>query len=314
MCVLLVYYISVVRRSLRVNMSMKLYEIRYLRDEIINEGVLDRVPARYRKIVGGLVAALMLSAPQQTTDNKEVLQNRAHDAAQAVQAFNPDQYDDLISSLKRIQPIVNAPLKDKANIEFGPLIDHISKMTPKQLAQELESTESGWVQHKVDDKHLMMRPTELKKAEYAIEFFVNKGMNRSAAIGLIGGFIQESRLNEKAVNSQSGAYGIAQWLGDRKEGVPDTFHGQLEHVWKELQTRPHSSTYKMLQRANTLGRLVYASNRYERFEGWKQGGRGDLAGTEHGLRTEYIRLLAELYGKDDEASKKIASSKPLQRT
>jgi hypothetical protein len=68
----------------------------------------------------------------------------------------------------------------------------------------------------------------------------------------------------------------------------------------------------MLARANSLGRLVYAANRYERFKGWKQGGRGDLTGTEHGDRTEYIKLLAKMFGKGDEVAEKIADAKPLQ--
>ena len=76
----------------------------------------------------------------------------------------------------------------------------------------------------------------------AMEFFQSKGLKPHQAAGLVGNLIRESSLNPNAVNSTSKAYGIAQWLGDRKKklfskyGNKPTFDQQLEFVWEELNS------------------------------------------------------------------------------
>ena len=50
----------------------------------------------------------------------------------------------------------------------------------------------------------------------AMEFLQSKGLKNHQAAGLVGNLIRESRLNPKAENKSSKAFGIAQWLGDRK--------------------------------------------------------------------------------------------------
>lgn len=46
------------------------------------------------------------------------------------------------------------------------------------------------------------------------------GATPQAAAGILGVLQLESRLDPKSVNSSSGATGLAQWLGDRKDKLP----------------------------------------------------------------------------------------------
>ena len=53
----------------------------------------------------------------------------------------------------------------------------------------------------------------------AVQYFVDRGMTPYGAIGLVGNLYRESNLSPDSVNSSSGAYGIAQWLGSRKRDL-----------------------------------------------------------------------------------------------
>lgn len=70
--------------------------------------------------------------------------------------------------------------------------------------------------------------------------------------GLIGNLIQESNLNPDIVNKSSGAYGLAQWLGNRKKalfkkyGNNPTFDQQLEFIWEELNTTERNAFLHLL--------------------------------------------------------------------
>lgn len=90
----------------------------------------------------------------------------------------------------------------------------------------------------------------------AMEFFQSKGLNAHQAAGIVGNLLGESNLNPEAVNPTSKAYGIAQWLGDRKKkliakyGNKPTFEQQLEFVWEELNSSEKSAYNKLLQTKN----------------------------------------------------------------
>lgn len=87
----------------------------------------------------------------------------------------------------------------------------------------------------------------------AMNFFQSKGLSAYHAAGIVGNLIGESNLNHTAVNKSSGAYGIAQWLGNRKKklfseyGNNPTFEQQLEFVWEELNTDEKSAYDRLLQ-------------------------------------------------------------------
>lgn len=103
-----------------------------------------------------------------------------------------------------------------------------------------------------------------------INFFMNKGLTENQARGILGNLLQESNGNPNAINKTSGAYGIAQWLGDRKKNLfyrynnAPTLDQQLEYIWEELNLNEKSALEKLLQ-TDTIAEATRAfANHYER--------------------------------------------------
>jgi len=79
-----------------------------------------------------------------------------------------------------------------------------------------------------------------------MDFFIKKGYSKEQAAGMIGSLQQESQLNPQAINKSSGAFGVAQWLGSRKQGLfeyakqvgkdPTDLQTQLEYHEMEMKT------------------------------------------------------------------------------
>lgn len=90
----------------------------------------------------------------------------------------------------------------------------------------------------------------------AMDFFMSKGLKPYHAAGIVANLMGESGLNHTAVNPNSKAYGLAQWLGSRKSnlfkkyGNKPTFDQQLEFVWEELQTNERNAFDKLLSTSN----------------------------------------------------------------
>lgn len=93
--------------------------------------------------------------------------------------------------------------------------------------------------------------------QYALNFFRNKGLSDAQARGIVGNLMQESRGNHTAINKSSKAFGLAQWLGSRKErliqkyGSNPTVQQQLEFIWEELNTTENKAFQKLLN-TNTI--------------------------------------------------------------
>ena len=93
--------------------------------------------------------------------------------------------------------------------------------------------------------------------QYALNFFRNKGLSDAQARGIVGNLMQESRGNYTAINKFSKAFGLAQWLGPRKErliqkyGPNPTVQQQLEFIWEELNTTENKAFQKLLN-TNTI--------------------------------------------------------------
>lgn len=103
-----------------------------------------------------------------------------------------------------------------------------------------------------------------------INFFMNKGLTENQARGILGNLLQESNGNPNAINKTSGAYGIAQWLGDRKKNLfyrynnAPTLDQQLEYIWEELNLNEKPALQKLLQ-TDTIAEATRAfANHYER--------------------------------------------------
>lgn len=83
-------------------------------------------------------------------------------------------------------------------------------------------------------------------ARIAFRFFRNEmGLSRNQAAGISGNFSQESGFDPTATNQRSGAYGIAQWLGARKDnlmaatGDGGDLQAQLEYFKDEVENDPY---------------------------------------------------------------------------
>jgi len=102
----------------------------------------------------------------------------------------------------------------------------------------------------------------------AVRWFMGMGWSKANAIGIVQSLFDESGLKPRALNPKSGAYGIAQWLGDRKTRLfgtyedPGNYENQLAFVNKEL----HEATYRHVsRRLNEFKGDAYRSGYYFRY-------------------------------------------------
>ena len=108
-------------------------------------------------------------------------------------------------------------------------------------------------------------PQQAPSREEIIQFYKNKGFTEAQALGIVGNLTQESQLNPNAVNPTSGAYGYAQWLGDRKKKLFATYgedvtpQEQLEFLNFELETT-ESRAKKRLKESQSVEQAVWAFN------------------------------------------------------
>lgn len=81
------------------------------------------------------------------------------------------------------------------------------------------------------------------------EYLVSKGLNAAIAVGFLANIFHESGYDASAVNADSGAAGICQWLGDRKSAMikmvgsnwKHNLTGQLTYLWSELNGAEQST-------------------------------------------------------------------------
>lgn len=83
-----------------------------------------------------------------------------------------------------------------------------------------------------------------KGKEKIFNFLKGKGLSDNQVSAVMGNLEQESQLDPKAVNSSSGAFGIAQWMGSRKAGLDalakkkgkknTDLDVQLDYLWSEM--------------------------------------------------------------------------------
>jgi hypothetical protein len=105
-----------------------------------------------------------------------------------------------------------------------------------------------------------------------INFFLSRGYKDFQVAALVGGFATESQLNPNATNPNPGnAYGIAQWLGERKQVLlskpnPSSLITQLNYVIEEFNLGEAAARRK-LKNSTNLQTAIAAAAAYERFEG-----------------------------------------------
>ena len=107
-------------------------------------------------------------------------------------------------------------------------------------------------------------------SDTVLNFFMNKGLSENQARGILGNLLQESRGNHNIVNKTSGAFGLAQWLGPRKQklmqkyGKNPTTYQQLEFIWEELNTAEKDAFQKLLNTNTIADATRVFANHFER--------------------------------------------------
>lgn len=171
-------------------------------------------------------------------------------------------FEDFYTRFKAVSP---EPLETKSNLygtitlpkdvqkisTEGNLI--FSENTPKVEEFNMDFLDRMASTHSEQQEPSIQR-TDLKGAKKrAMDFFKSKGLSAHHAAGIVGNLMGESNLNHEAINTTSGAYGIAQWLGNRKKklfsryGNKPTFDQQLEFIWEELNSDENNAYNKLLQ-------------------------------------------------------------------
>lgn len=128
---------------------------------------------------------------------------------------------------------------------------------------------------KVIDKINNGEEKPLNNREKAYKFFVEeKGYSPEIALGIIGNLMQESHASLKTDAlgfDGTGSFGIAQWLGPRKEKLkeirPDDFHtleGQLEFIDWELNNTEKRAASKLKEADSIEDAALIFSKYYER--------------------------------------------------
>ena len=155
-------------------------------------------------------------------------------------------------------------------------------------------------------------PSGQNAIQYAINYFVNKGLERHQAIGLVANLMRESGLDPGVYNYEgSGAFGLAQWLGDRrtrlfaKYGRHPTFQNELDFIWEELNST-HRKGLQMLRAsrsaeeaaANAFGYYEFSAGPRGAVAAMNRSGQNGQAALNKGIN--YARQFSGLPAKDAE--------------
>lgn len=125
------------------------------------------------------------------------------------------------------------------------------------------------------------------------DFLIGKGWTKEAVAGVLGNFQLESSLNPEAENPSSKAYGLAQWLGGRREKLEayakeknkpvNDINLQLEYLYHEITTDPYEK--EQLGNYHTISNVDTATEEwYNRFE------RGGMSQEYFTKRKEYANF------------------------
>jgi hypothetical protein len=131
-------------------------------------------------------------------------------------------------------------------------------------------------------------------------FFEQKGFKPVQISAIIGALLQESQLDPKITNKK-GAFGIAQWLGDRKtkllaKSANDTLEVQLNYIIEEFNGLERTAGNR-LKAATTLEEAIAAMASYERYKGVSGNAtyQDVLAAVETGFRIGYSKDILQRY-------------------
>ena len=174
------------------------------------------------------------------------------------------------------------------NTFFGKAIKELRTIDPNRL--DLDSA-------RVVSAEININKFDSNNIETAASFFINRGYSLEATSAIVGGLLQESGLKPDITNS-IGAYGIAQWLGNRKDTLKakqnfNTLQTQLNYIAEELNSTEKVAGDK-LKSAKNISEAVAAAASYERFKGYDIN---SFIGNEWGNRYSYTLQIYNKYKK-----------------
>jgi hypothetical protein len=209
--------------------------------------------------IGGLIIGHLFKIPQQLLPKGYRLDSTGGKLLQIVTGISHKiDNGDWTTTIDALNMIASEP---KGIIKFSDLVTLTDNGATVKAAATTDT--------------LSTKETPMKNISVAVDKLKAAGYNVFATSALIGGFIQESNLNNDSINPNGGAYGIAQWLGDRlinlrKRKDSNTLNGQLDFVIYELNNN-QAAVGRKLKNADTLEKAIAGAAGYERYSGINNG-------------------------------------------
>ena len=209
--------------------------------------------------IGGLIIGHLFKIPQQLLPKGYRLDSTGGKLLQIVTGISHKiDNGDWTTTIDALNMIASEP---KGIIKFSDLITLTDGGTTVKAAATTDT--------------LSTKETPQKNISIAFDKFKAAGYNKFAISALIGGFIQESNLNNDSINPNGGAYGIAQWLGDRLKVLKtrkdlNTLNGQLDFVIYELNNN-FSAVGRKLKNAKNIEDAIAGAAAYEIYKGITKG-------------------------------------------
>lgn len=148
---------------------------------------------------------------------------------------------------KKYESYVAAQKKASADAALGDIKAEQAKMQA-ELATQMQSISN--IGDSINKTSTTTTHKDTSSAAETVRFMINQGIDPRIAFGMAGGNMLESggntkNLNAKAVNPNGGAFGIQQWLLDRKEDLFN-FAKQNHSDPYDIHTQQAFQVYEML--------------------------------------------------------------------
>lgn len=147
----------------------------------------------------------------------------------------------------KYESYVSAQKKASADAALGEIKAEQAKMQA-ELATQMQNISN--IGDSISKTSTTMTHKDTSSAAETVRFMINQGIDPRIAFGMAGGNMLESggntkNLNAKAVNPNGGAFGIQQWLLDRKEDLFN-FAKQNHSDPYDIHTQQAFQVYEML--------------------------------------------------------------------
>ena len=136
--------------------------------------------------------------------------------------------------------------------DFNPVSGAVADLSGFIAAGVASSSEgSGWYGNVTESANVSVTAT----VQQVYDFFQAKGLNSAAITGILANIQAESGFRTGAIGDKGTSAGLVQWHASRMKGMQayvganwaSNVTGQLEYIWKELNTSSYSSVLSTLK-------------------------------------------------------------------